>query len=341
MRRAVNSVLSKIHLTYNCKIIVAVVLQLIVLGMTASVWWITSPEQLQKRQREQFFQTQMHLLLDHERDRNSKAIASARQLLDEKFKSYSERVPKFVEELTSLSSGYQITKAMIKDAWNKSEGVSDYVIQLFGEQVVSHDKLRSDVEEVVAQFRRELEANRNWMLAEATQRLTTATFPVPASISSQDGLFREFRGGFPKFLETRAKGLPGDKAKVLAEEVTRHLIEKAVAPLQRRMIEAISARLASAITGGARSAGGTTNKNTWGTAIGAVLANIAVNAVQAWMESRFQKELIGEVNSTLDQMRASIWGTAKDGLEANLRQLIEIARKTHEQALRKVVVGDA
>ena len=144
------------------KIVVALAALIIGIGMLATAWWITGmarqqeqmpsadspsgPLGAQQKQREHFFQQEMLPLLQQEQDRNRDAIERAKHLLDENFKAYSARVPKFADKLVSWSSRYKITKAIIKDKWNGSGETQKYVIDLFAQNVVSDDGLKRGLE---------------------------------------------------------------------------------------------------------------------------------------------------------------------------------------------------
>jgi len=342
------NVQSQMNRTSRFKVVAALFMLLLGIGMILTAWWITSPERELKRQRARFFKTQMQPLLEKERDRNLAAIHSAKRLLDEKFARYSENVPKFTEALTSWSSKYRISKAMVRDKWNKSDETREYVISLFGEHVVSDDNLRGDFEQVVAQFRGEVEANRNLMLAEATHVLSSSMFPVHASMSNNESLSKAFGDEFTKLLSKRAKQIPGVTVlavggSILAEEGARIIVTAVIRIVTAKMASVATATATSAVAGtttgaAAGAAGGTALAPGIGTAIGITVGIAVGTAVEWWMESRFKEKVTYECRSMLEEMKAGIWGTDEDGLKAYLNQLVEASREAHAKALKKVVV---
>lgn len=343
------------HRVSPWKLLASILALIIGTGMIVTAWLITSKKQeeiVQSKhreetgQREEFFKRDILPLLDSEKDLNRVALAHAKQLLDEKFSTYSARVPRFVDELMSWSSKYKITKAILTDKWYGSTETREYVTELYSANVMSDADLKKDLRTIVRQFHSDLEANRNWMLSQAIQRIETSHVPVPKAVANPSSLTTEFNREFSDLLETRAKQVPevavlAIGGSILAEEGTRMLVTAAIRILIVELIATTgTAGGATATATTAAGGGGTVLAPGVGTAIGIAVGLIVGVAIDWWMESRFAVKMTAECRDTLNKMETKIWG-GKNGLEAELASLVDISRETQEQALRLVIVGGA
>jgi hypothetical protein len=344
------------------KILAEILLLLVGLGMVGAAFWFSqgtarmrgqpSPDVRQQderlaHRRLEFFTAQITPLIEVETGENLMAIHRAEQRLNELFRGYCEGVPGFVEELTSWGMRYQISKTALRDWWSKTNRTAQVGTELFARRVVSDERLRSDIQTLVAQLASDFEANRNQMLIEASTRLRLADFSLPNATHLPLAVNEAFARELKPLLESRARQSPMISvlalgSSVVAEEGTRLLVTAAM----RMLTASLSATAASA--GGATAAsaaggatGGTVLSPGVGTAIGIAAGIVVGVAVDWWMESRFKEKVTAQCRQVLRQMQNEIWSNQRDGLKVSFELLANTARECHLEAMRRVITGGA
>lgn len=299
------------------------------------------------KQRKQFFKREIEPLIAAEDARNRKAIERAEARLSEIFDGYSANVPHFAEALTEWGTKYQITKAMVHDWRAKTDTARIVPARLFAEKVVSDEKLDADIHAIVAGLENDFAASRDQMLSEATQRLKTADFPVPALNAPDRRLSTVFTAELAGLLAERGKQSPavtllGFGGGWLAEEAVKNFVRQVIRMLAVRM-GAVAAGAGGATASGAVAGGaaGTVAEPGGGTVIGLAAGVVVGMVVDWWMESRFKEKIVRESRGMLEKMRTELWSDSAGGLAFRFNQLADTSRECHGEALKTIITGIA
>ncbi|MGD1001428.1 MAG: hypothetical protein ABSA67_12120 [Candidatus Brocadiia bacterium] len=250
-------------------------------------------------------------LIEMEHDRNIAAIATARLRLDEDFRRYSARVPQFIEALNTLPEKARLARTLIEDKSQTSNETQAEAAKLFAENVVPPEKLRSDVAAVVAAFQRDVEANRNLVLASGAPAIDLPSAPIAANM---DLLLADFSGQLARFLGSQAEQVPTSSVSSLAKSV---VVEEA---MRRKVTETMEAHDSNS----KRAA-------VVGTAVGVLAA-----AADYWlMQSRFESALTSRCQGALDKIQAALWADPQNGLEVSFTRYVDLVREAQLLALKR------
>ncbi len=140
------------------------------------------------RQRRELLSRQLQNLVHTEEEANRIAILRAKNSLDDAFKSFSNRIPQFTEEITGWEARYKIASSMIVDHLTGSHEMESLVSEYFEKHVASKQDVLFAISKVSAQFQNDLIANRNHMLSEAALRIQEADLELPSANFSAEAL---------------------------------------------------------------------------------------------------------------------------------------------------------
>ncbi|MGA2862944.1 MAG: hypothetical protein ABSF95_00485 [Verrucomicrobiota bacterium] len=334
----------------NTASILKPVLFLIVgLVMVGAAWWLTKlnrERQKIKRQRQEFLASQGVELLGVEEKRNREAMDLAQQQLAAHFSRYHSGVPKFAEDLTTWGTRYEISKALLKDWWSKSNEARKVATDHFAKFVVSDQQLQEDVTAVLAQFSSDLEANRNKLLSELQEKVSTSSVPCASTELGSTNIAGAFMVEVQPLLRKQAVQSPVIEVLATAGGLgaggaATKIVSKLLTSMAARVATGAAARGSSVAAGAvAGGEGGTLVTPGVGTAIGIVGGIVVGWAVDWWMESRFKEKVTNECNQILNDMEKSLWNDPNQGLASSFGQAVKITHKCHETALRKIITGD-
>jgi len=284
------------------------------------------------------FEKDVMRMLELEHSRNLAAIDSARRRLDDKFRGYAERVPQFASELNSISLKYHVVKALVQDKLESSHEMRQVAGDLFAKRVLSDSQLHADMEDVVAQFHRDLDTNRGLISSALGQAVALESVSDPTAASSLELLARERREELNNFVEAQAERVPTAALEAIGQGV---IAEESV---RRRVTEVIASHVAGSAprseTGSGAEEG--TAKSPQATPKGAAVAGAAVGvlagAADYWLlQSRFEAALASDCRGALDKMRDALWADPRNGLEAQFTGVVELVNVQHGMALRKAL----
>jgi len=317
--------------------------------MIGIAWWLAvlGPAMAKtKQQRQEFFDASVAPLLNQEEQNNREAIERARQLLASDFGRYKNGVPGFIKDLNSWGTQYQITKAILNDYWNKSNEAPQIGRDKFAEDVVSDQELQHDVVAVIAQFSSDLEANRNILLSQLQENISTASIACASTDINSNNIEDAFRFENDSLLKQQAKLSPlvsalsaggGFIAGDAVTKITEDIIIEMSTDITIESAADGSAVAAGALEGGA---GGTVLEPGVGTAVG-VVGGIAVGwVVSWWTEREFNEKVTNECDKILNEMNAFIWNDSKKGLASIFDECLTMNRTSHEIVLRKLIAGE-
>lgn len=309
---------------------------------------ITAKEEQSRRQRqrEEFFTNQGTEVLNSEKARNQEAIERAKSKLATSFARYHQGVPRFAEDLSTWGSRYQFAKAALKDWWSKSNTARTLATEKFARLVVSDESLQTDVRQVLSQFASDLEANRNKMLTELQEKVTSAAVPCAAldrgSIDLVQAFMLEVNPRLASLGEQSAlAGVLATGGGFVGTEATGAIISRLLAAMAARVAAGAATKgstvAAGAVFGGE---GGTVLTPGVGTAVGVVAGIVVGFAVDWWMEKQFSEKVINECNQILNQMEESLWNNPSEGLALSLTRAVDVTRECNGASIKKIIVGE-
>ena len=319
------------------------------LMLIAAAGWLatqSNPEkQRVKGQRQVFFASQGVEALNLEERRNREAIDRAQQHMAASFSRYHEGVPRYAAELASLGTRYKIAKAMLTDWWSNSNDARKVGTDKFAELVVSDEQLQHEVTAVIAQFASDLEANRNQMLSELQEKVSTAAVPCASPGLGSTNFAGAFTLEAQHLLQNQAVQSPlvgalatggGFIAGEAATQIVTRLLAAMAARIAAGAVAEGSAVAAGVVLGGE---GGTIITPGVGTAVGVAAGIVLGFAVDWWAARNFEEKVTRECNGMLNDMQVSLWSDPDRGLAISFDQVVTITRQCHETALRKIITG--
>jgi hypothetical protein len=281
---------------------------------------------------EEFFEKNVVQLVELEHTRNLAAMESARRRLDDKFQSYAGRVPQFASDVNSLSMRYQVVKALVTDKVAHSDEMEQVAAGLFAKDVLSDSQLHADIEEMVAQFHRDLDTNRDLISAALGAGTALASVSDPTTTPSLELLARASREELDKSVGAHVEQMPVATLAALGEGV---LAEEAV---RKRVTDAITSHTVDSKDETAKSPASSSK----GAAVAGAAVGVLAGAADFWLlQARSQAALTKDCREALDKMRDTLWADAHNGMEAHFAGLVELVKVGHEMALRKAYLGGA
>ena len=280
---------------------------------------------------EEFFEKNVMQLLELEHTRNLAAMESARRRLEDKFQSYADRVPRFASDVNSLSVRYQVVKTLVVDKVAHSDEMEQVAAGLFTKDVLSDSQLHADIEEIVAQFHRDLDTNRDLISAALGPGAALASVSDPTTAPSLELLARASREELDKSVGARVEQMPVATLAALGEGV---LAEEAV---RKRVTDALASHAADS-KGGTEKSPASTSK---GAAVAGAAAGVLAGAADFWLlQARSQAALAKDCRAALDKMRDTLWADTHNGMEAHFTGVVELVKVGHEMALRRAYLGE-
>ncbi len=234
---------------------------------------------------------------------------------------------------------------MVKDKFQGTDEAGEIPKQLFADKVVSDQKLTADIANIVDGLKADFDANRDVMLSEATNRLTTADLPVPGLTMPNSQLRTAFDEELKTILEKRGRQLPivtvlsfggSGLATWGVERIVQQVITMLAAQMAAEAGEAGGATAAGGVGGGAA---GTAAEPGGGTAIGIVAGLVVGAVVDVWMERGFKEKITAECNTVLEKMHSMLWSDSKEGLQFRFSEAVESVRDCHAATLKKIITG--
>ena len=314
------------------------------LAMIGSAWWISRPpattddqtpamQEAEKsrqtdeiRQRREQLSKQIQFLVDTEEAANRVAILRARSSLDDAFVSFSDRVPRFADEVTTFTARYNIAVNGIKDKFSGTHDLERLASDYFEKHVASNGDISSAIDKIVAQFYSDLTANRNRMLSETAVRIREADLGFPSPSYSTGALDSRIVDMRERTVISLGK-LPAVTTLSISGSV---IVEFAI---QAMFTRAVSFAAGATTTGAAAGTGaGTATTPGVGTVIGFFVGAAAGMAVDYILTEKMKAKIILETRETLNLMKGDIWNS-NVGLYGKLDLLVKETKDLHTAAL--------
>jgi hypothetical protein len=271
--------------------------------------------------REEFYRQELAPLLDKARMENRASADKAIDRMHLEFDRFRTGIPGFVADLASWRTRFGIMRRLSRDKWENlwratedpaSEELKSYMLQKFEHHILAQDELQNAVGSSLNEFKDDVTANRNRLLAEIKVALRTSDMNLDFAKPDFASFQREFDQFIARRVETNATdSLVNATVNLLANGVAGFAAEQLVAQLIVRFVaaQAVSAGVEAAAAGGSTTAGGATLGGAagWlGGPLGAVVgvgAGLAVGAVvDWWVTDKFKAKLTDELTTYLDNL---------------------------------------
>jgi hypothetical protein len=298
--------------------------------------------------KDEFYRRELLPLLDKANAKNRASADKALGRLHEEFDRFRSGIPGFVDDAASWRTRFGIMRRLSRDKWTnfrkaaddaESQEVKNYMIGKFEYHILAQDDLQMAVASSLSEFKDDVAATRNRLLADISVALTTADmnldFPRPDLASFQ----REFDEFIGKRVQADATdSLVNATVNLIANGVAGFAAEQLVAQLIVRLAatQAVAAGVEAAAAGGSSTAGGATLGGAagWlGGPLGAVIgvgAGLAVGAVvDWWVTEKFKTNLTEQLTAYLDNLERDmingVAATAEQPARVGLRQSLHTA----------------
>lgn len=295
-----------------------------------------------------FFKLSVGPILDANTAANARALDTLKAEIHRQFGQYRSRVPAFTEDITGIGNKTTITwEALRQMVSADKEKVKRHVKGKFEMHVVSAAKMDKDLGVILHSFRRDIEANKNRMLADIE------------TVVKNDPRFSQVGVGLPesfaKDLEAdiSAASLQAGKDSVVlsgmrflvslaTEEATRALVTVALTRVGTSL--AASMGTAAVTTGGATVAGGVGGGATGSmggpvcTAIG-LGAGLVVGVAVDWvMTERMETKLNGECTEFLTKVETALTDSP-DGIVSSVGKAVAEIEKAKGDTIKQQIVA--
>jgi hypothetical protein len=282
--------------------------------------------------RDEFYRRELAPLLEKAKAKNRASADKSLERLHQEFDRFRTGIPGFVDDIASWRTRFGIMRRLSRDKWKNfwksgddadSEEVKNYMLQKFQYHILAPDELQKAVESSLSEFKDDVAATRNRLLAEMRLALTTSDMRLDFTRPDYAAFQREFDQFIAGHVETNATdSLVNAAVNLIGNGVAGFAAEQLVAQIIVRLAaaEAVAAGVEAAAAGGSSTAGSAAVGGAagWlGGPIGAVVgvgAGLAVGAVvDWWVTDRFKANLTGELTTYLDNLERDMVEGVKAG----------------------------
>jgi len=282
--------------------------------------------------RDEFYRRELAPLLEKTKAKNRASADKALGRLHQEFDRFRAGIPGFVDDIASWRTRFGIMRRLTRDKWKNfwksaddadSEQVKSYMLQKFQHHILAPDELQKAVESSLSEFKDDVAATRNRLLAEMRVALTTSDMKLDFNRPDYAAFEREFDQFIAGHVETNATdSLVNAAVNLIGNGIAGFAAEQLVAQIIVRLAaaEAVAAGVEAAAAGGSSTAGSAAVGGAagWlGGPIGAVIgvgAGLAVGAVvDWWVTDRFKANLTDELTKYLDNLERDMIEGVKAG----------------------------
>jgi len=308
----------------------------------------TLPMVVRGMSKDEFFRRELLPLLEKTKAKNHASADKALERMHQEFDRFRAGIPGFVDDVASWRTRFGIIRRLSRDKWKNfwkatddadSQEVKNYMLAKFETHVMAEDELQKAIGSSLSEFKEDVAASRNRLLAEVQIALTTAD--VNSDFQKPD--FASFQREFDQFIARRVESNATDSlvnatVNLIGNSVAGLAAEQLVAQIIVRLAatEAVAAGVEAAAAGGSSTAGSATIGGAagWlGGPVGAVIgvgAGLAVGAVvDWWVTEKFKTHLTEELTTYLDNLERDIingvGSTAEQPARIGLREALHDA----------------
>jgi hypothetical protein len=275
--------------------------------------------------KDEFYRRELVPLLEKAKAQNRASADKSLDRLHQEFDRFRSGIPTFVDDVASWRTRFGIMRRLSRDKWKNfwkaaddadSKEVKNYMLGKFETHIMAQDDLQKAIGSSLAEFKDDVAATRNRLLADMKVALTTADMDL--DFARPD--FAAFQREFDRFISGRVESNATDSlvnatVNLLANSIAGFAAEQVVAQLVVRLAaaQAVAAGVEAAAAGGSSTAGGATLGGAagWlGGPLGAVIgvgAGLAVGAVvDWWVTERFKTNLTEQLTAYLDNLERDL-----------------------------------
>ena len=301
----------------------------------------------------EFYNTEISPLLDAALQRNRRAADRAILSLHDRFNAHRAGVKAFAQDVSGWATRFGVMQSFATDVWDKhvrgnpsANGVGDYIQEKFRMHVLSEQSLQADVEDVLKQYRQDLEASRNQLFAEIKLPLHGRNSPIVLDEKGWEALCvdidqraRQLNATTPR--DSVVTGLVALAGGWIGTEAVEAVVAQVLARVGTTI--AVEAAETAAATGGSALAGGTATGGgigslggPAGTVIGVGVGLAVGVAIDWWLSDRLEDHVSEQCNRFLDTVEHNI--VEGNGQTPGLRASFEQALKLADERQRKAVI---
>jgi uncharacterized membrane protein required for colicin V production len=296
----------------------------------------------------EFYRRELAPLLEQAKAKNRASADKSLDRLHQEFDRFRSGIPGFVDDVSSWRTRFGIMRRLSRDKWENlwrstedpaSEELRNYMLQKFEHHILAQDELQKAVGSTLNEFKDDVTANRNRLLADMKVALTTTDMNLDFARPDFASFQREFDRFIAQQVETKATdSLVNATVNLLANSIAGIAAEQVVAQIIVRFVaaQAMAAGVEAAAAGGSTTAGGATLGGAagWlGGPLGAVVgvgAGLAVGAVvDWWVTDKFKAKLTDELTTYLDNLErdmiSGVAATAEQPARIGLREALHNA----------------
>jgi hypothetical protein len=273
----------------------------------------------------EFFRRELAPLLEQARAENRASADKALDRLHQEFDRFRSGIPGFVDDVSSWRTRFGIVRRLSRDKWNNfwkssddaaSDEVKSYMLAKFEKHILAEDDLRKAIGSSLGEFKEDVAATRNRLLADMQVALTTNDLTLDFKRPESTSFEREFDQFIAGRVEREATdSLVNATVNLLANGLAGYAAEQLVAQMIIRLAaaEAVAAGVEATAAGAGSTTGGAALGGAagWlGGPIGAVVgvgAGLAVGAaVDWWLTDKFKANLTGELTNYLNNLERDL-----------------------------------
>lgn len=295
--------------------------------------------------RELFYRESISPLISEYEQSNIDAAQRAIDRIHAMLDGYRENIPLFVEDITGWGTRFGVITRMPGDYWYEDDRVTKYVTSKFEKRLFTEETFRNDIERILEQFRDDLEANRNHLLAGVTEELNEAEGHVYQEIDPDYFVHIAHERmassiavyGTDSLMNGVISMVLGETAGVIAVQLASRVVIGVVSHLAT----------ATAVSGGTTAAGAGTGSAAGtfggpvGIGVGLVVGTLIGAGVDIYMTSEYRAKLNTDMNYYISEIEKSLYiGTGTEVCLADqLRFAVIDINSTYRSVLEEYLVG--
>jgi len=297
-----------------------------------------------RAEKDEYYRSEVAPIILTADERNREAAKRCVERLSESFDGYRTGIKPFCEEINTWGTRLGVIRRMPSDWWYEKADVSKFIEIKFAKHLFTDEKLKTDIERALTQFRNDVEANQNGLIVN-----------VRASLSSQDipGLPEVDYSDFTKDLASRLKAFSSGAAKdsvvhgIVIEiasgvggTVATQVLAQIVNKLSTMVATSAAAGGGATATGATAGGGGGALGGPLGAAAGFTVGLVVGVVVDWWLSARFEEKMAEQLNKVIDEINSEvIAGNAnRTGLREGLRASCDVMQEAYQGSLRTQIV---
>jgi hypothetical protein len=276
---------------------------------------------------------------------NRKAAERCLQRIESRVDGYRDGIKPFVSDINTWGSRLTVIRRLGSDWWYEQNDVAAFVGGKVKKHLFDDERIKSDINEAIQQFRYDVHANEQTMLLKIR-----AAVAADSNLDLSDNQFDDFAVLVHQNMLAFANTLAHDS---VLKGLVRELVSAGAGAAATQLIYLIGTHIATMTASSAAGAGGATAATTgggavagttigpWGTAAGFVGGLVVGLVIDWWRSKAYEAELTGQLNEAIDNIKlgARDGVNGQNGLKITLDKACDQLLRTYEETLYHQVVG--